>query len=218
MTGQRTGWFVTIDGPSGVGKSTTVQALHGLLAKQQRPARRTVEPTTTALGAFTRSHANQIHGLALACLVAAARYEHVETVIDPALTAGELVISDRYLPSTLVLQQLDGVPFEFLVDINRHVSMPDLAVILTADPGLIAERISKRGVTHRWHLDPSGPAREVDLYREAAGYLISQGVDVLVLDNGAYTPSDVARRIADAIPTLPLASDVSPTPTTHQGT
>ncbi|MEW1648613.1 hypothetical protein [Streptomyces sp. NPDC091219] len=80
------------------------------LAQQGRSVRRTVEPTTAALGAFTRAHANTIHGMALACLVAATRYELVETLINPALQADELVISDRYLPSTLVLQQLTGSP------------------------------------------------------------------------------------------------------------
>ncbi|MEV0186568.1 dTMP kinase [Streptomyces sp. NPDC050625] len=179
MTSGRTGWFVSVDGPSGVGKSTTVQALHDLLAAQGRPATPTAEPTTTALGTFTRSHANEIHGVPLACLVAATRYEHVETVIDPALRGGEIVVSDRYLPCTLVLQQLDGVPFEFLVDVNRHVPMPDLAVILTAGPGLIAQRITERGITHRWHLDPTGPGWEADLYREAAAYLMSRGVKAL---------------------------------------
>ncbi|MGW0576492.1 dTMP kinase [Streptomyces sp. NPDC002920] len=218
MRDERKGWFVSIDGPSGVGKSTTVQALHDLLAGQGRVVRRTVEPSTTALGTFTRSNANTIHGLALACLVAATRYEHVETVIEPALQAGELIVSDRYLPSTLVLQQLDGVPVEFLIDINQHVPMPDLAVILTAEPGRIAARIAERGITHRWHLDPTGPSREVDLYRDAAAYLMSRGVQVLLLDNGAYTPSDVARRIANAIPALPLASIPSPAPSTPQGT
>ncbi|MGW1728889.1 dTMP kinase [Streptomyces sp. NPDC002306] len=218
MTGARAGWFVTIDGPSGVGKSTTVAALHDHLTAQGRPARRTVEPTTSALGTFTRSHADEIHGMALACLVAANRYEHVETEIEPALQAGELIISDRYLPSTLVLQQLDGVPMEFLLAVNDHVLLPDLAVILTADPGLIAERITARGITHRWHVDPAGPSREVALYGEAAAHLASRGVDVLILDNGAYPPSDVAHRIADAIPALPLTSKVSPTPPTPQGT
>lgn len=217
MNCRRRGWFVSVDGPSGVGKSTTVQALHDLLAQQARPARRTVEPTDTALGKFTRSNANTIHGLALACLVAATRYEHIETVIDPALKAGELIISDRYLPSTLVLQQLDGVPAEFLMDVNQHAPMPDLAVILTAEPGLIAARIAERGITHRWHLDPTGPRREVDLYGEAAAYLMNRGVEVLLLDNGAYTPSDVAQRIADAIPDLPIASVPSTTSPTPQG-
>ncbi|MFF4039566.1 hypothetical protein [Streptomyces sp. NPDC001816] len=48
---------------------------------------------------------------------------------------------DRTRPA-LVLQRLDGVPWEILLDINRHAPPPDLAVILTAEPGLIAERIA----------------------------------------------------------------------------
>ncbi|MDX3024934.1 dTMP kinase [Streptomyces acidiscabies] len=217
MNAGRRGWFVSVDGPSGVGKSTTVQALHDLLARQGRPARRTAEPTRTALGDFTRANANTLHGLALACLVAATRYEHVDTVIGPALEAGELVISDRYLPSTLVLQQLDGVPVDFLLGINRYVPLPDLAVILTAEPGVIAARIAERGVTHRWHLDPTGPRREADLYGDAAAVLMDRGVKVLILDNGISTPTDVARRIADAIPPLPLTSLPSTAPATPQG-
>lgn len=216
MTGARDGWFVTIDGPSGIGKSTTVQALHNYLTAEGRPARRTVEPTTSALGQFTRSHTNEIHGLALACLVAANRYEHIETVIEPALHAGELIISDRYLPSTLVLQQLDGVPLEFLLAVNDRVVLPDLAVILTADPGLIAERIAARGVTHRFHLDPTAPSREVGLYADAAVHLSSRGVEVLLLDTSHATPWDVARRIADDIPALPIASVASLTHTNPQ--
>ncbi|WP_246886654.1 hypothetical protein [Streptomyces sp. GESEQ-4] len=93
-------------GPSGVGKSTTVQALHDRLTAQGRPARRTVGPTRSALGQFTCSHANQIYGLALACLVAANRYEHIETGIGPAVRAGELIIRDRYRRSSLVARRV----------------------------------------------------------------------------------------------------------------
>jgi dTMP kinase len=218
MTGKHRGFLVTIDGPSGVGKSTTVETLHTLLAEQKRPALRTAEPTTTALGTFTRSHADTIHGLALACLVAATRYEHVETVIDPALRAGQLIISDRYLPSTLALQRLDGVPLEFLVDVNRHVRMPDLAVILTAAPEQITQRIAATGRTHRFRADPTAPSREAELYQDAAAHLMGRGVQVLVLDNSAATPTDVAQRIADAVPAVPLASVATPSPPPPQGT
>lgn len=216
MTDDRAGCFVTVDGPSGVGKSTTVRLLRQHLTAHGRTVRQTVEPTSSDLGRFTRAHAGHIHGLALACLVAANRYEHIEAVIDPALRAGELVLSDRYLPSTLVLQQLDGVPRDFLLAINQHVVLPDLAVILTADPGLITQRIAARGVTHRWHLEPCGPSREVELYADAASHLRSVGVDVLLLDTSNTTPTDVARRIADAIPPLPLASVAPPDDPTPQ--
>ncbi|MEU1693531.1 dTMP kinase [Streptomyces hirsutus] len=218
MTGERTGFFVTIDGPSGVGKSTTVAELNRHLTRQGVAARMTTQPSASDLGRFLRTNADHIHGLALACLVAANRYEHIDTEITAALRAGELLVCDRYVASTLVLQQLDGVPLDFLIALNQHAVKPDLAVILTAAPGLIADRITERGITHRFHRDPTAPGREVELYRDAAAFLTSWGVNVLVLDTSAATPSEVASRIADAIPPLPLPSVASTTNPTPQET
>jgi thymidylate kinase-like protein len=48
-------------------------------------------------------------GHALACLYAADRYHHVETEIRPRIEAGAIVITDRYIPSGLVIQRFDGV-------------------------------------------------------------------------------------------------------------
>lgn len=132
------------------------------------------------------------------------------------MRAGDLLICDRYLASTLVLQQLDGVPLEFLLELNKHIVMPDLAVILTASPGKIAERLAERGPTHRFHLDPATPSREVDLYADAAAHLANRGVKVLLLDTSEATPSEVASRIANEIPPLPLPSAASATGPTPQ--
>ncbi|WP_435610791.1 dTMP kinase [Streptomyces sp. C10-9-1] len=194
------GVFVTVDGPSAVGKSTTVAELGRLLVDRRRRVHTTTEPSTSELGEFTRAKANHIHGRALACLVAANRYEHIEVELGPLLKAGETVVCDRYLASNLVLQQLDGVPEPFVLALNRHILLPDLAVILTADPASIAARLAERGKRHRFHDDPDGPAREVALYREAAQTLMTLGVEVLVLDSTDATPTDVAKRIADALP------------------
>ncbi|MEY2245964.1 dTMP kinase [Streptomyces sp. BF23-18] len=203
------GFFVTVDGPSGVGKSTTIAALHRLLEGQGVQALLTTEPSPTALGNFTRQHAGELRGFSLACLVVAARYEHVETTVIPALDRGQLLVSDRYVASTLVLQRLDGVPLSYLLDINRHVPNPDLAVILTALPDTITERIARAGVTHRFRGDPDGPARELRFYEEAAAALEERGVDVLRLDSSTATPSGVAGRIADAITDRRLPSVLS---------
>ncbi|MCX5064202.1 dTMP kinase [Streptomyces sp. NBC_00201] len=216
MSGDRKGVFVSIDGPSGVGKSTTIRELQAELSARGVPAQWTVEPPRgDFLGDFTRTYGGQLHGLALACLVAAARYRHVETTIDPALGRGELLISDRYLASTLVLQRLDGVPMDFLLLLNDYAPQPDLAVILTASPGTIADRIVQAGITHRFRADPAAPAREVDLYRDAANILEDLGSKVIVIDSTDIPPSEVARRIADALPALPLPSGApvaTPTP------
>lgn len=210
MTGYA-GTFVTIDGPSGVGKSTTVAELGRLLADRGDRVHTTTEPSTSELGEFTRAKANHIHGRALACLVAANRYEHIDVELAPMLTGGDTVLCDRYLASSLVLQQLDGVPEPFVLALNRHILLPDLAVILTADPATIAARLAERGKRHRFHDDPLGPTREVDLYGDAAQTLMTLGVEVLVLDSTMSTPTDVAKRIADAVPP-PGGSVSSPTP------
>ncbi|MGD6750355.1 dTMP kinase [Streptomyces sp. BH105] len=205
------GTFVTIDGPSGIGKSSTAGALRQELVDRGIPVWTTTEPSTSELGDFTRSKADAIRGHALACLVTANRYEHIETEIRPALHAGDTVVCDRYLASTLVLQQLDGVPADFILAINNDILLPDLAVILTAAPGLIAARIAERGVRHRFHLDPTAPAKEVDLYAAAARTLLDKGVRVRLLDTSNATPSEVASRIADDVPTPSVPSCTNPT-------
>ncbi|MFF8695231.1 dTMP kinase [Streptomyces sp. NPDC015144] len=197
---RRPGTFISVDGPSGVGKSTTVAELGRVLFGRGVPVHTTTEPSTSELGEFTRSRANHIHGRALACLVAANRYEHIEVELDPLLTSGRTVVCDRYLASSLVLQRLDGVPEPFVLALNRHIPLPDLAVILTAEPGHISARLAERGRRHRFHDDPMGPRRELDLYREAAQTLRGLGVEVFLVDSTDSTPADVATRIADALP------------------
>ncbi|MEU7082111.1 dTMP kinase [Streptomyces sp. NPDC046409] len=130
--------------------------------------------------------------------------------------ADDTVISDRYLTSTLVMQQLDGVPLKFLLDLNANVLMPELAVILTAAPALIADRISARGPRNRFHLDPTMPGREVLLYEAAAQALMTTRVKVLVVNTGEATPSEAAATIADAIPCSSIASAASPQSTPPQ--
>ncbi|MFD5877890.1 dTMP kinase [Streptomyces yangpuensis] len=206
--------FITLDGPSGVGKSTTLDELGRLLADRGTSVHKTTEPSTSELGEFTRAKANHIHGRALACLVAANRYEHIDVELAPLLRQGHTVLCDRYLGSSLVLQPLDGVPEPFVLALNRHVLLPDLAVILTAGPESIAARITKRGKRHRFHDDPNGPAREIELYREAAETLTTLGVEVLVLDTTDTTPTEVAKRIADAVPLPGVASKATTGPTT----
>ncbi|MGW6317675.1 dTMP kinase [Streptomyces sp. NPDC055099] len=213
---RRRGLFITLDGPSGVGKSTVIKALHQELTRRGIAVRKTAEPSTSTLGAFTRHNADTIHGYALACLVTADRYAHIEQEISPGLDAGDAVLCDRYVASTLVLQQLDGVPLHFLLDLNADILMPDLAVILTASPGLITERIARRGVRHRFHLDPTMPSREVDLYAQTAQTLTDANVKVLAIDSTHATPPQIATTIADALPRLPVASAVPPNPPAPQ--
>ncbi|NGO71463.1 dTMP kinase [Streptomyces boncukensis] len=196
----RPGRLITLDGPGGVGKSTTLAALAAHLRQHGAPVHTTAEPSDNRLGRFTRAHADHIRGHALACLVAADRYHHIETEIRPRLDAAQDVLCDRYLASTLVVQRLDGVPEPFLLDLNADVLLPDLAVLLTAAPATIRQRLTTRGAHHRFEQDPETPAREVRLYEQAARTLERMKVPVLVLDTTEATPSETAERIAEQAP------------------
>lgn len=185
----RPGRFITLDGPGGVGKSTTAAALERHLAARGEQVHTTTEPSRSELGQFVRAHADQYHGATLACLVAADRHDHLAREVVPRLDAGTTVVCDRYVASTLVVQHLDGVPQQYLLDLNAGMRMPDLAVILTATPRRIADRIAQRGATHRFNRDPDFPARETTLYDETVGILRGMGVSVLVVDTSSTPPT-----------------------------
>lgn len=208
------GFFLTIDGPGGTGKSTTTTALARHLAHAGHPVHPTTEPSPSELGRATRRLANQVRGTALALLVAADRRHHLDTEIRPHLAAGHTIVCDRYLPSSLVLQRLDGVPLEFIQAINAGITLPDLAVILTAPAATIAARLTARGSHHRFEDDLDNIRRELDLYEQAIPLLESLSVPVLRVDTGAVTPEEAADTIAHAagLPSATVAPLASPTP------
>ncbi|MEY9848296.1 dTMP kinase [Streptacidiphilus sp. BW17] len=193
------GTLVTIDGPNGVGKSTVATALTELLTDRDVPVHHTSEPSKHPIGAFIRSVVEGVSGYALACLVAADRYDHLDAEIRPKLARGFTVVCDRYLASSLVLQQLDGVDPDFVLDLHAEADLPDLAVIATADPEEITRRIAARGMHDRFDRDPLAPTRESDLYTGAADLLREMKIPVLVLDLGQLTPAQAAEAIACAL-------------------
>ncbi|MCI4064512.1 dTMP kinase [Micromonospora sp. R77] len=190
------GRFVVVDGPSGVGKTTVAALLARLLADAGRPVHATKEPTHTALGSAARYGTDDYRGLTLACLVTADRYHHLETEVRPALAAGKMVICDRYLPTSLVLQRLDGVDPDYLWSLNRYVDRPDLTIILTGDPTRSRARAAERGIHSRFHRGgPAAGAEERDLYVQVAEELAGAGFVVHRHDVGEQQPDEVARML-----------------------
>jgi dTMP kinase len=150
------GRFVSVDGPSGAGKTTIVHHLAQLLVAAGQDVHVTAEPSSGPIGKLAAELTETVTGHALACLYAADRYHHIDTEIDPFLRTGHVVISDRYVASGLVIQRLDGVDPEFLWQLNQAAKRPDLAVILDADPDVIAERLAERGPHNRFQSLRSG--------------------------------------------------------------
>jgi dTMP kinase len=199
FSNQERGMFISIDGPSGAGKSTIVRHLAQMLVAAGENVHVTAEPSDGPIGDLCRELTDSLTGHALACLYAADRYHHLHTEIRPHTDSGQTVISDRYIPSALVMQRLDGIDPAFLWQINAEADRPDLAVILEADPDIIAERLAARGPHNRFQLTPGSSHAEAHFYRQATERLIHAGFDVLRVDCNKRPPEQSAAFIRDQL-------------------
>jgi dTMP kinase len=195
----RAGLFVTVDGPSGVGKTTTITHLAQLLRADNRPVHLTAEPSRGPLGRLAYDLTDTVTGPALACLYAADRYHHLQTEIRPHLDVGHLVLCDRYVSSALVMQRLDGLEFDFLWNLNLLADRPDLSIILTADPDLIAARLAARGPHNRLQRQDDSTTTEVRFYRDAHKRLDEAGYRTVRIDTGEQPARAAAIWIRQAI-------------------
>src|SRR5215211_6260668 len=103
------GLVVTFDGPNGSGKTSLAKAVADHLRSTGRTLVMTAQPSPTELGDTVRAAEASVAGRGLACLVAGDRHHQIATEILPALRHGAVVLCDRYVESSLVLQRIDGV-------------------------------------------------------------------------------------------------------------
>jgi len=184
ITNKRKGILVTFDGPNGVGKSSLVSKVADLLNATGVDALKTVEPTNSSLGKFIRANEQNYHGRVLGYLVAADRYFHLESEILPALKNSKIVLSDRYVESSLVLQKLDGLDFDLIWELNRFAYVPELSIVLTASVDILEQRLSKRTSLTRFERQYSR-RNELDYYLKSANYLSNLGFNVMLIENGS---------------------------------
>lgn len=193
------GILISINGPGGVGKSTVAQLVAKALNDRAIPVHSTIEPTQTPLGEHIRAGTETYRGMALGCLVAGDRHHHLATEILPALRAGKVVVCDRYLPSSLVLQRLDGLDSEIIWQLNAGVYVPDVTVLLNAEHPVIAERLRARGAHSRFERQPGSSHAESGLYHQTAGLLRSVGWPVMALDCTIRGPESIAMSIVTPV-------------------
>jgi dTMP kinase len=140
------GRLIALEGIDGSGKSTQARALAEVLG-----ARLTHEPGATPLGVSLRgllllSDAPSPSARAEALLMAADRAEHVALVVEPALAAGEWVVSDRYAGSTIAYQGYGrGLPVAELARLTAWASgglAADLSVLVDVSVEMAAARLA----------------------------------------------------------------------------
>lgn len=137
------GVFIAVEGGDGAGKSGVIVTLKAALEERGHDLLVTREPGGTLEGEQLRalllsSSGPRWESEAELLLVTAARVQHAKRVIVPALQAGKIVISDRFVGSTLAYQGAGhGVPSARILDLHRlYVGdlWPDLTIILDVDP------------------------------------------------------------------------------------
>ncbi|MGF0115447.1 dTMP kinase [Promicromonospora sp. Marseille-Q5078] len=144
------GYFVSFEGGDGVGKSTHVRLLGEWLREVTgREVVVTREPGGTDLGATLRRevlHGGDMDPRTEALLYAADRAHHVATVVRPALVRGAVVVTDRYIDSSVAYQaggrELSEEEVESLSRWATGDLMPDVTVLLDLDPVVGAARLS----------------------------------------------------------------------------
>ena len=142
------GKFITLEGIDGAGKSTHLGSVARLLREQGKDVVVTREPGGTGLGEKLRelllSHAMHIETETL--LMFAARQEHIAEVIEPALSAGRWVVSDRFTDATYAYQGAGrGLASDRLAVLERWVQgdlRPDLTIVVDVPVELAASRIA----------------------------------------------------------------------------
>ncbi len=137
------GKFIVLDGPDGSGKSTVAKGLKKYYNNKKWPVLFTREPGGTPLGEAVRKMLLDLKedgptDRAEALLFAAARAQHADTVIRPALESGKDVISDRYILSSLAYQgigrELGVAPVEAINNFAIDGLLPDLTLFILVDP------------------------------------------------------------------------------------
>lgn len=189
------GYFIVVDGPNGVGKSTLIEAIKNKLELLGYDVYITNEPTNTELGSFLRKFAEEHTGLSLACLVAADRYEHIEKEILPSLKKGRLVISDRYVLSSLILQEMDGVSSEIVLNLNSQIIKPDLQLAVFADEKILQKRLSERNILTRFEKGNQSQ-RELNFMEEGITELKKHNIDVMNIYNNDNLEENVEKVVS----------------------
>jgi dTMP kinase len=185
--------FVAVEGIDGSGKSTVI----GLLAEMLPRVYVTREPSGGPIGRLIREWAlrgGSVDPHVDALLFAADRIEHYRREIEPKLRENFLVVTERYIESSIAYQGAAGVSIEFVKYINSLVPRPDLTIILDVDPEIAIARIARRGGVEKFeHVSFLRRVREIYLRRaEEEGYPV---VDA------SRPPDVVAREVANIIRT-----------------
>lgn len=194
------GYFITLEGPDGAGKSTQIQLLKSYLDKRGYDTLITREPGGTKIGEKIRniildnSHIEMDY-VTEALLYAASRAQHVSEVIMPAIKEGKIVICDRFVDSSLVYQGIGralGHSVKVINDIAIRGCMPDITFLFKIDPEEgkkrihCADRLEMEGMAYHYKVYKAYLELEEKYPERIKGIDAHQKVDAIHKDIKEY--------------------------------
>ena len=201
----KTAKFITLEGVDGAGKSTHLTWLADSLRKQGIQVLVTREPGGTDLGERLRDIllSQSMRGETEALLMFAARLEHIEQVIKPALQQGTWVISDRFSDASFAYQGGGrGVSMEKLEQLERWVHetlQPDLTLLFDLPVEVARQRLSGGAAPDRFEQEKSDFFERV---RQAYLERQKRHSARFTLIDATQTPAQVRAALVDVLSTL----------------
>jgi len=193
--------FITFEGVDWSGKSTQAELLAGWLAAQGRSVLSTREPGGTPVAEAVREvvlHGHDMTPWAEAALYAAARADHVEHAIRPALERGEDVVCDRYIDSSVAYQGFArGLGEGRVLELNLMVTqglLPERTFVVLLDPA----EARRRGAGEPDRIEREGEdfMRQVDEgYRALAETFPGR----IVMVDGGRSPDEIAEEVREHV-------------------
>ncbi len=142
------GVFICLEGIDASGKSTQARWLVRNLRRRGFDAIYTTEPSDGEIGKFIKRYVLQrkrrIPAVVEALLFAVDRIDHVESKIERALESGKIVVSDRYVYSSLAYQGAAGLDVGWIKQVNKMALTPDLAIYIDVPPEVVVKRMKRR--------------------------------------------------------------------------
>ncbi len=181
------GLFIAFEGIDGAGTTSQAQRLASWLQARGEQVHLTRQPSDLEVGRLLRqalagdpplggdgAHTHTMHAQTMALLFAADRLDHVARQVQPQLARGAVVITDRYVLSSIVYQSATapaqvGFDFEQWVrSLNRCAPAPDLTLLLDVRPEVAAQRRARRAAVQEIYETDDLQRELARRYREAS--------------------------------------------------
>lgn len=194
--------FIVLEGLDGAGTTTQCQRLSDVLSHQGVTTVRTNEPTDGPIGRIIRKSLRREPGApaltALPWMFAADRSDHLSRLVEPSLTKGSWVISDRYFHSSLAYQSLT-LPLEQVWTLNQHFRTPDQTIFIRISVDTALERIAARGAERDVFEDRERLTQIAAAYDRVLDFLRELGHPIAEVD-GSLPIADVTAAIREHLP------------------